>query len=160
MNYNLYNLAMSLHQEIKDSLKEAMKAKEATKLAVIRNILSEITNTLVASKRTPQDELPDEEVMQVIKRLAKQRQDSIEQYQAAGRAEQAKVEQTELEILQTYLPKMMHKDDIISLAEAKKDELGINDKAQMGKLIGALMQDLKGKADGQDVKAVVESLFT
>lgn len=150
---------MSLQSEIKSSLTEAMKAKEAVRLAVIRNILAEITNQLVTSKRTPQDELTDEEVIQVIKRLAKQRQDSINQYNEAGRSEQAEAETAELDILQTYLPETMSQEAIRPLAVAKKEELGITEKTQMGKLVGALMKDLHGKADGGDVKEVVETLF-
>ena len=150
---------MSLHTDIKSSLKEAMKAKDAVRLGVIRNIISELTNQLVATKRTPQDELTDEEVLAVIKRLAKQRQDSIEQYQAAGRTESAEAEQAELAILQEYLPQMMSQDEIRPIAQAKQAELGITDKSQMGKLVGAIMQEVKGQADGADVKAVVEELF-
>ena len=150
---------MSLHTDIKSSLKEAMKAKDAVRLGVIRNIISELTNQLVATKRTPQDELTDEEVLAVIKRLAKQRQDSIEQYQAAGRTESAEAEQAELAILQEYLPQMMSQDEIRPIAQAKQTELGITDKSQMGKLVGAIMQEVKGQADGADVKAVVEELF-
>lgn len=154
-----YRIRMSLHTDIKSSLKEAMKAKDAVRLGVIRNIISELTNQLVATKRTPQDELTDEEVLAVIKRLAKQRQDSIEQYQAAGRTESAEAEQAELAILQEYLPQMMSQDEIRPIAQAKQTELGITDKSQMGKLVGAIMQEVKGQADGADVKAVVEELF-
>ena len=155
-----YRIRMSLHTDIKSSLKEAMKAKDAVRLGVVRNIISELTNQLVATKRTPQDELTDEEVLAVIKRLAKQRQDSIEQYQAAGRTESAEAEQAELAILQEYLPQMMSQDEIRPIAQAKQTELGITDKSQMGKLVGAIMQECKGQADGADVKAVVEELFT
>ncbi len=154
-----YRIRMSLHTDIKSSLKEAMKAKDAVRLGVVRNIISELTNQLVATKRTPQDELTDEEVLAVIKRLAKQRQDSIEQYQAAGRTESAEAEQAELAILQEYLPQMMSQDEIRPIAQAKQTELGITDKSQMGKLVGAIMQEVKGQADGADVKAVVEELF-
>ena len=151
---------MSLHLDIKASLKDAMKAKEATRLAVIRSILAALTNELVATKRTPQDELNDDEVLAVIKRLAKQRQEAIVQYEAANRPELAATEQAELDILQTYLPTLMSPEEIRPVAEAKKAELCIDDKAKMGVLVGAIMKDLQGKADGGDVKAVVESLFS
>ena len=151
---------MSLHNDLREELKVAMKAKDTVRLEVVRNILSESTNQLVASKRTPQDELADDEVLTVIKRLAKQRQDSITQYQAAGRDESAAAEQAELEILQSYLPQMMNQEEIRPIAEAKQVELGITDPSKAGMLVGAVMKELTGKADGGDVKAVVDSLLS
>lgn len=150
---------MGLHQQVKDELKVALKAREEVRLRTIRSMLTAFTNESVATGKTPQDMLDDEKVLAVIKRLAKQRKDSIEQYEAAGRNELAQVEKDELEILESYLPQMMSQDEIRPLAEAKKVELGIDDKSKMGLLMGALMKDLQGKADGGDVKAVVESLF-
>lgn len=150
---------MSLHQDIKDSLKEAMKAKEVVRLRVIRGILTALTNELVATGKTPQDTLTDEEVLAVIKRLAKQRKESITQYEAANRPELAEPEKEELVVLETYLPQMMSQEEIRPIAEAKKAELGIDDKSKMGMLVGAVMKELSGKADGGDVKTVVESLF-
>ncbi len=134
-------------------------AKDAVKLSVIRGLMSAMTNELVATSRTPQSELTDEEVLGLIRRGVKQRKDSIEQFKGANRPELAEAEQAEMEVLQTYLPQMMSRDEIKTLAEAKKAELGVTDKAKAGILTGALMKDLKGKADGGDVKEVVESLF-
>ncbi|MEM9336800.1 MAG: GatB/YqeY domain-containing protein [Patescibacteria group bacterium] len=150
---------MSLHIEIKNSLKDAMKAKEEVKLRVIRNILTAVTNELVATGKTPQDELDDEATLGVIKRLAKQRKESIVQYEAADRPELAAPEKEELAVLEDYLPQMMSVEEIKPIAEAKKAELGVDDKSKMGMLIGALMKDLQGKADGGEVKQVVEELF-
>lgn len=150
---------MSLHSDIKTSLKDAMKAKDAVRLQTIRSIMTSCTNELVANDKTPQDELDDEATLTVIKRLAKQRKESITQYEAAGRPELAEPEKAELEILEGYLPQMMSQEEIRPIAEAKKAELGIEDKGQMGRLVGAVMQELKGKADGADVKEVVESLL-
>ncbi len=150
---------MSIQQDLKTKLKEAMIAKDAVKLTVIRGIMSAMTNELVATGRTPQSELADEEVLALIRKAVKQRKDAIEQFTAGGRADLAESEQAELEILSTYLPQMMSREEILTLAQAKKAELGIDDKAKVGVLTGALMKDLKGKADGGDVKEVVESLF-
>lgn len=150
---------MTLHETLRTSLKDAMKAKDSVRLGVIRNILSSITNELVATKRTPQDVLPDNETLQIIKRLSKQRQEAIEQYEAAGRTEQAAAEAAELEILETYLPQTMSQTEILPIAKAKQQELGITDKGQAGRLVGAVMQELAGKADGSDVKQVVDQLF-
>ena len=150
---------MSLHTDIKDSLKDAMKAKDTVRVAVIRSIMAELTNQLVATKRTPQEVLADDEVLTVIKRLSKQRQESITQYQAANRTEQAEAEAAELAILESYLPTMMSPEEIQPIAEAKKAELNITDKSKLGILIGAVMKETAGQADGGDVKRVIESLF-
>ncbi len=150
---------MTLQQDIKGQLKEAMMAKDAVKLTVIRGLTTAFMNELVATGRTPQAELTDDEVLALIRRAVKQRKDSIEQFNGAGRPELAESEQAELTVLEKYLPQMMSKEEIKTLAEAKKNELGITDKAKAGMLTGALMKDLKGKADGGDVKDVVEGLF-
>lgn len=150
---------MSLQEQIKGEIKTAMMAKDAVKLTVVRGLATSFMNELVATKRTPQDTLTDEEATAVIRRAVKQRKDSIEQFNAAGRPELSLSEQAELDILETYLPKLMSQDEIRPIAEAKKAELGITDKAKSGMLMSAIMKDLKGKADGADVKTVVESLF-
>ncbi len=150
---------MSLHTSLRDSLKEAMKAKDAAKLRTVRSIMTAVTNELVATGQTPQSELNDEGVLAVIKRLAKQRKESILQYDAAGRTDLSEPEKEELVVLEAYLPTLMSQEAIRPLAEAKMAELGITEKAKMGMLVGALMRDLAGQSDGGDVKAVVESLF-
>ena len=150
---------MTLHESLRETLKEALKAKDAVRLRTVRSIMTACTNELVATGKTPQDMLDDAGVLNVIKRLAKQRKESITQYEAAGRHELAVPEKEELVILEAYLPTLMSQEEIRPLAEAKKAELGIEDKAKMGMLVGSLMKDLQGKADGGDVKSVVESLF-
>lgn len=145
---------MSLHEEIKGSLKEAMKSKDAVRLRTVRSILTALTNESVATGGTPQDMLDDEKTLAVIKRLAKQRTESITQFTAAGRDELAVPEREELVVLEAYLPQMMSQEEIRPVAIAKKEELGINDKAKMGQLMGAIIKELAGKADGKDVKVV------
>ena len=152
-------LDMTLHEQIKSELKEALKAKDQVKLRTVRSMLTAFTNELVATSRTPQDMLKDDEVMAVIKRQAKQRKDSIEQYETAGRPELAVPEKEELVVLESYLPQLLSQEQIRPIAEAKKAELGIDDKSKMGMLVGAVMKELAGQADGSDVKSVVESLF-
>ena len=136
-----------------------MKSKDAVKLRTVRSMLTAFTNESVANGGTPQDFLDDTTTTTVIKRLAKQRKDSIEQYTAANRPELAEPDKEELLVLESYLPAMMSQDDIKPIAEAKKAELEIDDKAKMGILIGAVMKETGGQADGDDVKVVVESLF-
>lgn len=150
---------MTLHESIKGELKEAMKAKEAVRLRVVRGLLTMFMNEMVATGRTPQDMLTDEEVLAVIKRAAKQRKESITQYEAAARPELAAPEKEELVVLETYLPTLMSIEEITPVVVAKKAELGIDDKSKMGQLVGAVMKELAGKADGGDVKTVVEAQF-
>jgi uncharacterized protein YqeY len=150
---------MSLQAQIKDEIKKAMLAKDTVRLTVMRGVSSAFTNELVAKGRKPQEELPDDEGLAVIKRLVKQRKDSIEQFTNGGREDLAADEKAELAILETYLPETMSKDDIRKVAEAKKAELGVTDKSKVGALIGAIAKELKGKAEGSDIKEVVDSLF-
>lgn len=150
---------MSIHTELKNSIKEALKAKDEVKLRTVRSVVTACTNTLVATNRTPQEELSDEEVLLVIKKLAKQRKESIAQFEAAGRDDLAVVEKEELAVLEAYLPTLMSREEILPVAEKIKAELKVEDKSKLGILVGAVMKELKGKADGADVKAVVEGLF-
>jgi uncharacterized protein YqeY len=136
-----------------------MKAKDAVKLRTIRSIITACTNELVATGKTPQDHLDDAGALAVIKRLAKQRKESILAYESNHRPELAAPEKEELAVLESYLPTLMSQDQIRPIAEAKKAELGITDKSKLGVLVGAVMKELAGQADGGDVKAVVESLF-
>lgn len=150
---------MSLHEQIKGEVKKAMLAKDAVRLSVVRNMIAAFTNELVATGKTPQDMLDDAGALKVIKRLANQRKDSIEQFEKGGRAELADSEKAELAVLEAYLPQMMSREEIKVVALAKKDALGVTDKAKAGQLTGAIMKDLAGKADGGEVKAVVDELF-
>ena len=150
---------MSLHETIKGEIKEAMRSKDEVKLRTVRGMVTTFTNELVATGRKPQDMLNDEEVITVIRRLAKQRKESITQFVSGNREDLAVGEREELVVLEAYLPQMMSQDEIRPIAEAKKAELGVTDKANIGQFVGAIMKELKGKADGADVKAVAESLF-
>jgi uncharacterized protein len=150
---------MSIHEQIKNEIKEAMKAKDTVKLSVVRGLVSAFTNEAVAKGGTPTDILSDADALAVIKRAANQRKDAIDQFVAGGRPELAESEQTELAVLQTYLPAMMPLDEVRKVAQAKKAELGIDDKAKSGQLVGMIMKDLAGKADGADVKTAVDELF-
>ncbi len=148
-----------LHTQIKEKIKEALKAKNELELSVLRGLSSAFTNELVANKKMPSDVLSDDEVLAVIKKQAKQRKDSIEQFRSGGRDELAQKEQEELAILSEYLPEEMGRGEVEKIAKAKKEELGVEDKSKMGILMGAIMKETKGKADGAVVKSVVESLF-
>lgn len=137
-----------------------MKAKDTVALNVYRGLVTAFTNELVATGKTPQDMLGDEQAIAVIARTAKQRKDSIEQFTKGGRMDLADEDSAQLAILEMYLPKLMDKSEVESIAKTKQGELGITDPTKKGMLMSALMKDLKGKADGNVVKEVVDQLFS
>ena len=148
-----------IQQEVKEGIKSAMLGRDAVRLGTLRLIFASFTNELVANGKKPTEELTDEEAVAVIARMAKQRKDSILQFKKGNRDDLVKEEEGQLAILETYLPQLMEKDEIEKIAKAKKDELGITDPTKKGLLMQALMKELKGKADGKDVKEAVDSLF-
>jgi uncharacterized protein YqeY len=148
-----------LHEQIKNGIKDAMMAKDAVRLETLRAMVSAFMNDLVAKGRKPNEMLEDADALAVITRLAKQRKDSIEQFKKGNREDLVAVEEAQLAILETYLPKLMDKNEVEKIAKAKKEELGITDATKKGMLMSALMKDLKGKADGMVVKEVVDGLF-
>ncbi|PID83430.1 hypothetical protein CSB11_01410 [Candidatus Campbellbacteria bacterium] len=150
---------MNLKEQIKEDLKTAFKEKNELKKNTLKSILAAFTNELVAIGKTPRDELEDEQMLSVIKRLQKQRKDSIEKFGQAGRDDLVESETQELEIIQKYLPEAMSQEEIEKIAQETKAELGVDDKSKMGILIGAVMKKTGGKADGADVKNVVQKLF-
>jgi uncharacterized protein YqeY len=150
---------MTIQEQVKENMKEAMKAKDSVRLSVSRGLMAAFTNELVALGKTPQDSLADEEALKVINRAAKQRKDSIEQFEAGGRPELAADEKSELEIIEEYLPEMMSEEEIRKIAEDKKLEVGAESKADFGKLMGAVVGATKGQADGAVVKKIVEEIL-
>jgi uncharacterized protein len=148
-----------IQDNIKNQIKDAMRARDELRLLVLRGLIAGFENENVAKKRKPDEPLSDEDALAVIARQAKQRKDSIEQFAKGGRQELADKEAKELEILNEFLPEMMSVEEITKIAEAKVAELGITDIRGKGALMGALMGELRGKADGSDVNRVLESLF-
>lgn len=148
-----------IQKQIKEKIKEAMKARNVLELSVLRGLSAAFTNELVANRKKPSDALSDEEALAVIKKQAKQRKDSIEQFRNGGREDLAEKETKELDILSKYMPEEMSREEIEKIANAKKEELRIADKSKIGILIGAIMKEIKGKADGRMVKEVVNKLF-
>ncbi len=150
---------MSLSEKIKKDMVDALKNKEKTRLSVLRGLVSAFTNEAIAQKKMPQEILDDDTTMSVIKRAGKQRKDSILQFKKGGREDLVSSEEAELKIIEEYLPKMMEQEDIEKIAKATKEKLEIDDKAKIGMLVGAVMKELKGQADGNQVKKIVEDLF-
>jgi uncharacterized protein YqeY len=148
-----------MQEQIRAELTKAMKERNELMLRVLRRIIASITNELVSKGKKPQEKMTDEEVIAVIKKMVKQGKDSIEQFSKGGRNDLVENEQNELNVLERYLPQMMSEEKIKELAIAKKDELGVVDKSKAGILVGAVLKETKGSADGQIVKKIVDSLF-
>ncbi|MEK7515403.1 MAG: GatB/YqeY domain-containing protein [Patescibacteria group bacterium] len=151
---------MAIHETLKKSIPDALRAHDEVKLRTLRSLVTAMTNEVVAKKRKPDEYLNDDEALAVIKRAVNQRKDSIEQFEKASRNDLVEPEKAELAILESYLPTMMSREEIEKIAKAKMTELGVSTKANAGKFTGALMKELKGKADGGDVKAVVDALLS
>jgi uncharacterized protein len=151
---------MTLQETIKSGIKDAMIAKDAVRLQVLRGLSSAFTNELVATNRTPQDMLSDEEVLAVIKRVSKQRKDAIEQFTAGGRPDLAEADQAELAILETFLPAKMSLEAIEEKAKEVISALGDVDASKMGIIVGQVIKACGSTADGADVKTVVQKLLT
>jgi uncharacterized protein YqeY len=145
---------MTLQQRVDSALKEAMRAKDATKLGVLRMLKSALKYAAIA-KSGAEAELSDAEAVQVIRKQAKQRQDSIESFEKGGRAELADKEKQELAILNTYLPQEMSPDELAKVVRETIAELGATSKAQMGAVMKALQAKVGGRADGKTLSSEV-----
>ncbi|HEV8417117.1 MAG TPA: GatB/YqeY domain-containing protein [Candidatus Udaeobacter sp.] len=145
---------MTLPQRVDLDLKEAMRAKDATKLNVLRMLKSALKYAVIA-KSDAEAELSDAEAVQVIRKQAKQRQDSIESFEKGGRAELADKEKQELAILNTYLPQGMSPDELTKVVRETIAELGATSKAQMGAVMKALQAKAGGRADGKTLSSEV-----
>lgn len=153
-----------MQEQIKAAMKAAMIAKESEKLQVIRGISAAFTNEMVseariASGKTSQDPLSDEECLKVIKKLVKQRKDSIEQFTAGGREDLAEAEKSELAILETFLPEQLTGDKLIEAVKAEIANLGDIDPAKKPQMVGQIIKALSNVADGKDIKNVADELL-
>ena len=146
---------MELKEQLMADLKTAMRAKDKQTRNTIRLMQAAIKQIEVDKATT----LDNAEVLAVLMKQAKQRRDSIAEYEAGGRGELAKVEKDELVIIDRYLPKMMDRAEIAELVQAVLDETGVTDQKGMGKVMGKLMPKVKGKADGKLVNQVVRELL-
>lgn len=150
---------MLLHEQIKNNIKESMKAGDKIRLEVMRGLVTAFTNELVATGKTPQDMLNDDEAIKVITRASKQRKDSIEQFTKGNRIDLVEIEEAQLAILEEFLPKLMERDQVEDFVKVKISELDSIDITKKGMFMSSLMKDLKGKADGSLVKEIVDHLF-
>ncbi len=150
-----------IHQTIKNDIKESLRARDTIRLEVLRGLSALAQNELM-STGSADEFLPDDKMLALVKRSAKQHKDSIEQFEKGGRIDLVEKEKAELLILNTFLPTLMSRDEVQKYIEPKissmKSTPGFDPKSA-GKITGMMMKELAGKADGSDVKAVVEELL-
>ncbi len=147
-----------LKQQLQDELKQSMIARDELKKSVLRMLLSAITYYEI-NKGGAGYEATDEDVLAVIEKQVKQRKDSIEQFEKAGRQELADKEKEEMALLAVYLPKQLTEEEIKNLVKDAIAEVGATAPSDMGKVMGFLSPKIKGKADGGLVSRIVrESL--
>lgn len=146
---------MTLREKITGDLKAAMKAGEAQKRDTLRLLDSAIKNSEIEKKKR-EEGLSDEEVLEVVMRAVKQRQDSISQFEKGGRPELAEQEKKEIEVLAVYLPEQLGREDVQIAVREVVAQLGTVSASDFGKVMGQAMAKLKGQADGNVVKEVVK----
>ena len=146
---------MTLLERIDSDLKEAMRARDARTLAVLRLLKSALKYAAIA-KSGAEAELSEAEAAQVIRKQVKQRQDSIESFEKGGRAELAEKEKEELSILKAYLPQAMSGDELAKIVRETIADTGATSKAQMGAVMKALQVKVAGRVDGKTLSTEVQ----
>lgn len=146
---------MTISERIDSDLKDAMRAKEAGKLGVLRMLKSAMKYAAI-EKSGAEGQLDDAEAMQVIRKQVKQRQDSIESFEKGGRPELATKEKEELAMLSAYLPQQMSGDELAAAVRKAIAEVGATSRAQMGAVMKALQTKLAGRADGKTLSQEVQ----
>jgi len=146
---------VSIKEKLKADLVTAMKARAELKVSTLRLITSAIKNKEIDERK----ELDDEGVLAVLNTAAKQRRDSIEQFEKGGRQDLADKEKAELVIIQEYLPQQLSKEEVAAFIKEAIAETGAAGAKDMGKVMKALMPKVKGKADGKLVNELVKEIL-
>ncbi|HTK32927.1 MAG TPA: GatB/YqeY domain-containing protein [Candidatus Paceibacterota bacterium] len=151
---------MTLHQTIKEQIKDALRAKDTIRLDTLRGLNALALNEMMANNIAGEF-LADDKVMALIKRSVKQHKDSIEQFEKGGRTDLVSKEKAELVILESFMPAMMSYDEVKIIVRTRIDALksqGNFDPKATGKIVGMLIKELAGKADGMMVKKAVDEI--
>ncbi|SFJ09060.1 GatB/YqeY domain-containing protein [Thermoflavimicrobium dichotomicum] len=143
---------MSLVQQIEQDMKTAMKNKEKQKVSTLRMLRASIKKVEIDKREA----LNDEEVLEVIMKEIKQRKDSLAEYEKAGRDDLVQKEQEELDILSQYLPEQLSEEELRAIVQEVILEVGASSKKDMGKVMGAILPKVKGRADGKVVNRLVQ----
>jgi uncharacterized protein YqeY len=152
----VFSRFMSLNARIDQDIKEAMKAKEAERLGALRMLKSSLKYAVIEKGAGAEAGLADADVVNVIRKRIKQCQDAIEGFVKGGRPEQAAKEQSEVELLEAYLPAALSAEELTALVRDAIAETGATGKAQMGAVMKAVMAKAGGRADGKAVNAEVQ----
>ncbi|MDM5211646.1 GatB/YqeY domain-containing protein [Peribacillus sp. NJ4] len=143
---------MSLLERLNNDMKQAMKNKEKDKLSVIRMLKASIQNEALKQRQ----ELTDDEELTVLSRELKQRKDSLQEFENAGRSDLVDKVRTELVYVEAYMPEQLSEEEISTIVKQTIEEVNATSKADMGRVMGALMPKVKGKADGSLVNKLVQ----
>jgi hypothetical protein len=146
---------MSLLEQIRKDMLTALKSGEKDKSQTLKMVVATIKNAQIESE----EELTDEEVEKILRKETKKIEDSIEQYQKMERDDLVEKEKQDLEIIEAYLPELMTEEEISKVVEQKIEQLGATDMRDMGKVMGTVMNELNGRADGNTVKNIVQSML-
>ncbi len=147
---------MSLKEKISNDLKEAMKTKDVAKRDALRLLSSAMKQIEVDERK----ELSDEDIIKIIQKQIKQREDSIEQYKKANREDLIEKEQTEIDYYKVYLPKQLSDEELQEEIKVVINEVGATSIKDMGKVMGTASKKLAGKADGKRISEVVKSILS
>lgn len=147
---------MTIKASIFEELKSAMKQKKADRLRVLRSLKAKILEKEISERKGGESELSDEQIVEVLMKAAKQRKESIDQFEEGGRDDLVKKEKLELEIIDEFLPQMMDEDEVRIAVQAQIEKLGATGMHDMGKVMGVMMGKLKGKAEGSLVSRIVK----
>jgi len=144
---------MSLVDQLKEQMKDAMRAKAKVRLGTIRMALAAVKQIEVDTRET----LNDDQAIAVLTKMVKQRRDSIVQYTAAGRDELAQIEAEEIRVLEDFLPQPLTEEEILVLVDASISEMGASSMADMGKVMGSLKPKVMGRADMAAIGAMIRA---
>lgn len=147
---------MPIKAIILDELKSAMKQKNADRLRVLRSLKAKILEKEISERKGGESELSDEQIVEVLMKAAKQRKESIDQFEEGGRDDLVEKEKKELEIIEEFLPDMMNEDEVRAEVQTQIETLGATGMQDMGKVMGVMMGQLKGKAEGSLVSRIVK----
>ena len=146
---------MSLLGKLNDDMKQAMKDKDKLKLSVIRMVKASVKNEEINQGH----ELSEDQVLALLNRELKQRRDSLQEFEKAGREDLAEPTRAEIEVLLTYLPKQMDEAEVRQIVQETIEQTGASSKKDLGRVMGAIMPKVKGKADGTLVNKIVQELL-
>ena len=146
----------NLKQKLTDDLKQAMKGGDKVRRSAIRLLLSAINNAEIARRA----DLEDADILGIIAKEVRQRHESIEAFKQGNRQDLVAQEEAELSILQEYLPQQMTREEVVEAARRVIEEIGAQGPGDKGKVMPKLIAQLKGKADGREINAVVTELLS